>query len=378
VLLAAMFVVPLGIVISIAAADGLLAPPHGWGRFGDDLRVALGSHTDLAATGRFQLLRDVPAQLLLIAAWALPALTYVQWGLFEKAFPNYVATNLIAFEADDRSGGVLDHNWTPHGAVNDQWGAIFAKVNTGMQRIRRWSRWILLASAALTALFYFVIVRLEHRSLFTYVTKSYRPAARLHVITGWWASWHHPVGMLLYGVSATVLLYYSLIANWAGLLYFWRLCLPQTPLVFNYDLFNRDGHYGWREARQLLFMTYRIFILDGLVIAGLLATFGVWGTVVVWIITGFFAVSFLFYLTIPSACFAVRRRRAKERDMGQLAEQARSNPAAPDFDSTVSMLDRVRAVPDTMLHMWQRSVVLVTSVGTILGLVTTILSLKKG
>ena len=387
--LVTIFILPLAVIVLIVAASHELTVPGGFHQISKDISNAFAGGTRSRNTLlAFPLLRDLPALIVITMAWLSPILTYLQWDLFEKAFPTYISRGLIrSIDSPEKKARGVFSKWfrtyRVRGLKHNDWPSVFLWTSDKIGAI--YPLWSLLVAIVSFALCLLAIYSLSVNGIFqpiignvpTALGKATAPHA---AYDQWWANWHHhPADAIALLISGTVLIYYSIMSNLIGYKTFAGMFFrPNVRMVFRWDDRNLDGHYGWDLARKLLFLTYGIFVLDGFVLVSLILIFAIpnnWLVLLLFSVFGaLYVVSLFFYLTAPSLVFYRARRRAKYQRVTPLTAGLTS-PSIEYRTYTQSQIDRIRDAPTYLLHFWQRVLFLFTGLAALAAIIGAILTL---
>lgn len=177
----------------------------------------------------------------------------------------------------------------------------------------------------------------------------------------WWASWHHPVGLIVYAAIIAMGIYVILAQN-AVALDAIRAFLASLYLVdYDVDWLNTDGVYGWRPVQRIFRITYMSMALRALELTLIIAVLGWRNLTLISFVAAIWIVFLCIYIGYPYLTLHRRLKRLKQDRISELAKQF-ENEHSESHSLLVSIpylneIERIRsaAMHPMQLTKWQSS-----------------------
>ena len=185
-------------------------------------------------------------------------------------------------------------------------------------RIAKWAPYM----AVVAVLIVILLIIGEQHSLFEVLVprgldQARRGEWRSEAYQNWWASYGHPLGLLVYFMACFFGAYILIMENTVALVVVYTVLALPALVNVDIDWLNRDGNYGWMPVKQIFRTIYALLTLHGCTISVLLIALGIQNfpwivvLVVIWVIV------VPLYAILPAIVFGkmvteARGRRAKE------------------------------------------------------------------
>ncbi len=334
----------LCLAITIAALEGNLLHERGVLVFGTDVGAALFGGTQVSGMD-VPFSRDLPHVVALLGAWLTPILVFVQWTQFRTFVEEFTSATLPAEPI----------MWSTRAAPDEpsylEQGA--SRFNSQCDRLGGFGPLRVFVAALMAA----VLMRGQRADgvFGAFLPSGESPDAAYR---NWWASIDASTfGFLFYFGSATAFLYYLFLQNEVGFRFLRYLSRGHGKIIYDFDLANGDGAYGWLSARRLLFVIYLSLATHGLMIAavGLVMSPESYFSWMLPLLILYFIVTPT-YIFGTSLFFRPGRKRAKQMAIERATLAAKRSLPPHEKEAHRVEVDRIRDVPNTLLTARQRAV----------------------
>ncbi|WP_406296530.1 hypothetical protein OG948_13505 [Embleya sp. NBC_00888] len=203
---------------------------------------------DVVVSENFPIWRDIPSLFIILSLAVTPYLAFRQWSSISVFLASMV-----------RNGAIKVRTGADAAAIR----AEVANANAYFVRVGRAARFTFAIALICVVLVSVGENKLGVYSIFAPNSTDRRDWGKL-VYSHWWASWQvAPVSAFFYLCIGAFGIYFIIVMNLAGsrvLVALWRL---RKVLEYQADVHNRDGYYGWAEARGVLLPTYVAILIHG-------------------------------------------------------------------------------------------------------------------
>lgn len=333
------------LLIIVSAGDGRLTTSNLSGLWCQDVGHYLFSpnwpcmrHQD--STANFPLFRDIPSLSCAAILGISPYLVYRQWLGIRDLFPTMSRQGLLGYRTDKPNA---ERSFLHEIELANLY---FARAG------RRSSN--AMAAAAVCML---LVAASQRYGIFPSLSPITHSAIAQHawskeVYAHWWANFNSSIaGWLAYLPIGTFGLYFIIAMNVIGgrvVILIWR---TKSFVVYSADPDNRDGYYGWLQARKILAPTYIALAVHGLgifLVATMIPPAALWFLIPV---GGQWLIVLGPYLYIPISLISKNIAAYREKEIASLGSMLDDLTLQPmtvqrerDRETLAQRLERVRGV----------------------------------
>jgi hypothetical protein len=310
-------------IVLVAAIEGDLGGP-GDIRLSADFPRFFRLQDHAYSPPKFPLLRDYLTWFLALVIVATAVITHYQWKLISYSLSTLCGNGALKIKKKPQksllSKALKLDPLIDSGPPKTLLARLVDRTDESFRFAERW-HFVLSVLAAIIAL---ALVMAESQGgLFSVLTphdaNSHNWSERAY--TSWWASIHHPIGLILYFGLAMIGAYVILLQNTVGIIIaYFAVSLPIVAEL-DADWLNRDGKFGWLTAGRLFRITFWSLAMHGVTISVILISIGIenfpWmiGLVALWVTVA------AAYLIGPWWAFHPVERQARARRIAALEEQ---------------------------------------------------------
>ena len=345
-------VILAGLVVGACAISGTLGVAKDF-QPGQDLRRVFGIDHPPASPPSMPLIRDITSWYLAFVVVATCIIVHRQWQRMGRCLSDLAENDVLLPKGRIERNRVFRllrlNRYVDRGMPATALDSFIGRVNElVMLRISKWAPVI----SGIAALLVISLIIGEKQGLVHVLEPEHLSAAgRQQWLTktyeSWWASFNHPLGLVVYFLAAFLGAYVIVLQNLIGVTAVYAVVALSTLIEFDADWLNRDGHYGWKPLDRIFRTVYLSLSLHGLTISVLLVVLGLqnfpWiaGLVAIWVVV------VPLYIFVPWILFRRLEARVRQRRMASLSRLSSGLSLNPgiDFDqvsAVISEIERVR------------------------------------
>lgn len=312
----------------------------------------------------FPLLRDAASLVAAVILAGTPYLMYRQWLGMRDLYPTMMRRGVLQFaSAGDSESAFL-------GRLDE--------VNNYFTQAGR--RSVIQATTAMLCIL--LAVMAERQGLYpslapTSLGEAARSTWTRNAYSTWWANFDSGTwGWLIYVLIGYCGIYYIITMNIIGgrvVIFIWR---TRKLVTYGADPENRDGYFGWLQARKILAPTYTAVALHGVclyLIATMVPRSALWFLLPV---MGQWLITLPFYMFVPLSITWRSISSFKKRESQRIVDIIDSLPSDPvdvdaqrDRELWAQRLERVRSIRELPFRRTKDvAISVVTAVATIASL----------
>lgn len=310
------------LVVAATAADGTLGSPHDL-QWGQDLRLAF-SHSVQPTEASFPLIRDMPSVFLFFVIAAGVILLHRQWQFISGALPELRRANVITARRRPKSNIVSRVLGIERliGECGDY--QALDRLDQRMGQIKTKTK-VLLSGGVLVGGFIMATLAVNGlgRDTFLFLAPTTLSGAQrqqwlAQARESWWAGPDHPMGLVLYALSAWFAMCLVLACSVVGVATVYMAVALYFVAELDADWYDRDGRYGWRPVARICRTMYYCLVLLG---SGISFVVTILGIQIAFSLVGLIALYVLFipiFTVVPWIVFQKIEKQVRQKRLDEL------------------------------------------------------------